>query len=85
MPSSIDHIEELDRLQVEDSLGVLVVAHRYRVAGQAQHAADAAGIREQHLVLERHAVAVAAGDLQVRLAAPLEDDERRRERRIPHD
>src|SRR5450759_158872 len=79
-----DHVEELYRLEVEDRLALFVVAGRDRVAGQAQDAADAPRIREQHLVLERHAVAVAARDLQVRLAAPLEDDERRRERRVPH-
>jgi hypothetical protein len=65
-------------------LALFVVARGDRVARQAQHAAHAAGVGEQHLVLERHAVAVAARDLEVRLAAPLEYYEGRRQRRVPH-
>jgi hypothetical protein len=58
-------------------LGLRLVADPRLVAAQHQHVADTECNRPQQIRLEREPVAVAAGDLQDRLDAALQEEVRR--------
>jgi hypothetical protein len=58
-----DDGEKRDRVEVEDGLGLGVVAALHAVAGEAEHVADAERRGAEHRALDGDAVRVAAGDL----------------------
>ena len=58
-----DHGDELDGVDVEDVLGLGVVAELLVVARKAQHVADAQGVGAEDVALHGEAVAVAADHL----------------------
>ena len=56
-------LEQRGGVEVEDRLGLGMVAALHAVAGQAEHVAHAQRGRAQHVALDGDAVVVAAGDL----------------------
>ena len=58
-----DGMQEADAVEIEDRLGLGLVAALHPVAGQAQDVGDAHGGGAQHVALDRDPVLVAAGDL----------------------
>jgi hypothetical protein len=69
-----DDGEKRDRVEVEDGLGLGVVAALHAVAGEAENVADAERRGAEHRALDGDAVRVAAGDLQDgRIADPRQD------------
>ena len=66
-------LDQVDRIEVEDALGLLVVAHHGMVAGEAEDVGDAQESRRQQVGLQTQAVAVAAGGLEDGVAAPAHD------------
>ena len=61
-------------VEIEDGLGLRVVAALHAVAGEAEHVADVERSRAQNRALDRDAVIIAAGDLQHRRIADAGQD-----------
>ncbi len=59
--------QQLDGVEIENALGLRLVAHRHVVPRQAEHVAHAHRRRAQQITLNGNAVAVAARDLKDRL------------------
>ena len=73
-------LEQRARVEIEHRLGVGLIAGARVVAAQHQQIAHAAGSRAQQIALQGDAVAVAAGELQHRLDAVLDQQRGRRHR-----
>jgi hypothetical protein len=67
------HVEQLDRIEVEDRARIGVIAELAVVSGEDQQVLDPQCRGAEQVGLQRHPVAVATGDLQDRLdAVPLQ-------------
>ena len=75
------HLDQLERIQVQHILRIRVIADLWVVAGHGEEVGDAAGRAAQHVGLERDAVAVLACHLHHRLDAKLAQNNPRAERR----
>ena len=76
-----DDREQRNRIEIEDRLGLRVIAALHAVAGEAEHVADAERRRAEHVALDGDAVVVAAGDLQHRRIADAGQDRADRDAR----
>ena len=72
--------QDLARIEIEHGLGVGLVAGAGIVAAQRQQIVHAGGGGAEQIALQGDAVAVAAGELQHRLDAGLDQHRRRRQR-----
>ena len=80
-PHRVGRREQAAAIEIEDRLGLRLVAELGIVAAQHQNVADAQGHGAEEIALQRDAVAVAAGHLQDRLDAVREQEMRRGEAR----
>jgi hypothetical protein len=85
IPHSLDRLDQLDRIQVEDIFGRGMVPEFLMVSGQAENVPDPQGIGPENIALHGDAVPVPADHLHVGLQPHANQKGAHRDGRHAHD